>query len=69
MNRIKEIIDKKMNRTKEILDKKMITYEELEELECSVYVVSVFNNGYSGVYYGRVWFSILATFGEYDVYI
>ena len=51
------------------LDNEIITMEELEELEESEFVTEVEKNGYSGLYYGCLMYTVTVEEEEITIYI
>ena len=58
-----------MERLQELVEKEFISLEELEELECMTEVTEVEDNGMSGKYNGKHWYTVKVADEEYDVYV
>ena len=55
---------------KELLNKEFVTLEELEIIGEDTEVLEVQDNGMSGSYYGKHWYTVvLEDNTEYDIYV
>lgn len=53
-----------------LLEKEFITLEELEIIEENENVVEIQDNGMSGQYYGKHWYTVVLENGEeFEVYV